>query len=145
MKPHANPARRCAQRGAAAVEFALVASLLFMLLFGIIEFGRVLMYWNTAAEATRLGARLAVVCSMNDAAIKTRVAALFPLLSADRLAVSYLPSGCSATTCAQVQVSITPAPVSTYSPFFAFAPTMPPFSTTLPRESMNSISNPVCE
>ena len=54
----------------AAVEFALVAALFFTLLIGIMEMGRVLFYWNSAAEATRLGARLAVVCDLNDTTIK---------------------------------------------------------------------------
>jgi Flp pilus assembly protein TadG len=64
------PARRVRQRGAAAVEFALVASLLFTLLFGIMEMGRVLFYWNTATEAPDW-ARLAVVCVKDAAAIKS--------------------------------------------------------------------------
>jgi len=53
---------RKSQRGAAAVEFALVAIVFFMLLIGIVEMGRVLFTWNAAAEATRYGARVAVVC-----------------------------------------------------------------------------------
>jgi Flp pilus assembly pilin Flp len=49
------------QRGVAAVEFALVAALLFILLFGILEFGRMFYMFNTVQEVTRRAAREAVV------------------------------------------------------------------------------------
>lgn len=49
------------QRGAAAVEFAIVCLLFFTLLFGILEFGRMLYVYNTMQEVTRRGARAAVV------------------------------------------------------------------------------------
>lgn len=48
-------------KGLAAVEFAFVATTLFLLLFGIIEFGRFMYVWNTAQEVTRIAAREAVV------------------------------------------------------------------------------------
>lgn len=54
-----SPAER--QKGAAAVEFAIVAIFFFTLLFGIIEFGRMLYLYNTVQEATRNLARKAVV------------------------------------------------------------------------------------
>lgn len=49
------------QYGAAAVEFAIVASLLFILLFGILEFGRMFYVLNSVQEVTRHAAREAVV------------------------------------------------------------------------------------
>ena len=52
---------RHAQRGAAAVEFAIIAMLLFTVLFGIIEFGRLFYVINTVQEVTRRAAREAVV------------------------------------------------------------------------------------
>ena len=51
------------QRGAAAVEFAIVASLFFMLVFGIIDFGFAFHSWNNAVNAAREGARNAAVDS----------------------------------------------------------------------------------
>lgn len=51
------------QDGAAAVEFAIVASLLFMLIFGIIDFGFAFHAWNNTANAAREGARRAAVDS----------------------------------------------------------------------------------
>ncbi len=49
------------QRGVAAVEFAIIAMLLFTLLFGIIELGRLFYVINTVQEVTRRAAREAVV------------------------------------------------------------------------------------
>lgn len=56
------------QRGVAAVEFALVAILFFLLLFGVMEFGRLLYLWNTVQEVTRHAARQAVVTDFKDTA-----------------------------------------------------------------------------
>jgi len=53
--------RQGRQRGAAAVEFALVAALFFTLLLGIVEFGRFLYLYDTVQEVTRRAAREAVV------------------------------------------------------------------------------------
>jgi len=49
------------QRGVAAVEFALIAVVFFMVLLGIAEFGRIMYVWNTTQEVTRRAAREAVV------------------------------------------------------------------------------------
>jgi hypothetical protein len=49
------------RRGQAMVEFALVAPVLFLLLFGIIEGGRFILYYETLNNATREGARYAIV------------------------------------------------------------------------------------
>jgi Flp pilus assembly protein TadG len=47
--------------GVAAVEFALVAPLLFLLVFGMIEFGRMIMVQQIITNGSREGARLAVL------------------------------------------------------------------------------------
>ncbi|RKT99390.1 pilus assembly protein TadG [Burkholderia sp. Nafp2/4-1b] len=133
-----SPSRRRAQRGATNVEFALVASILVMLLIGIFEFGRVLFYWNTASEAIRLGARTAVVCDVNAAGVVKRVKSLLPILANSNVSVSYTPSGCDVSSCSFVTLSVTNVTVNTMIPIAHFAITMPPFTTTLPRESLNS-------
>lgn len=46
---------------ASAAEFALVAPLLILFLFGIIDVGRFMWEWNTAEKATQMGVRFAVV------------------------------------------------------------------------------------
>jgi Flp pilus assembly protein TadG len=47
--------------GQALVEFALVAPVFFLLLFAIIEAGRFILYYETLNNATREGARYAIV------------------------------------------------------------------------------------
>jgi Flp pilus assembly protein TadG len=49
------------ERGTALVEFALIAPLLFLLLFGIIDFGRALDYYNQVTQLAGQGARAAAV------------------------------------------------------------------------------------
>ncbi len=53
------------EEGAAAVEFALVAGLLFMLIFGMIEYGFAFFEMQTLRGATREGARVAAVGGTN--------------------------------------------------------------------------------
>ncbi|MGX4642348.1 TadE/TadG family type IV pilus assembly protein [Massilia sp. SYSU DXS3249] len=158
MKKRAYPHLRV-QRGATAVEFALVALfILFPLLFATIELGRVVFFWNAATEVTRLGARLAVVCDLDDSTIKERMHALFPVIDAANIDVAYEPGSCTSTSCTHVRVSVKPLYVPTYIPGFLGTGNknvfnFQPFSTTLPRESMRSIfpgkdglevANPVC-
>ena len=130
--------RRRAQRGSTIVEFALISSVLIMLLLGIFEFGRVLFYWNTASEAVRLGARTAVVCDVNAAGVAKRVTALLPLLSNANVSVNYSPASCDVNSCAFVTVSVTNVTVKTMIPFVNVSVRMPAFATTLPRESLTS-------
>ena len=135
------------QRGVTAVEFALVASVFFMLLIGIMEMGRLLFYWNTSVEVARLGARMAVVCDKDDAEIKARMMALFPTLTVADISLDYQPAGCTAATCELVTVSIVPGKqIPTFIPFVPLNLTLPGFNTTLTRESMDSGGgNPVCQ
>ena len=57
------PSRRFGHEsdGAAMVEFAIIAPLLFLLIFGIIDFGRVFFLYNNLTNAAREGARLGAV------------------------------------------------------------------------------------
>lgn len=57
------------QRGATVVEFAIIAPLLFLLLFGIIEFGRVIATYTGVFTAAREGARYAVAVGDSDAGV----------------------------------------------------------------------------
>ncbi len=49
------------ERGISSIEFVIVASVFFMLIFGIVDFSRAMWEWNAAAKATQFGARYAVV------------------------------------------------------------------------------------
>ncbi|HLL77592.1 MAG TPA: TadE family protein [Pyrinomonadaceae bacterium] len=53
-------AKREGERGAALVEFALCATLFLTVVFGVLEFGRMLWVHNALADATRRAARYAV-------------------------------------------------------------------------------------
>ncbi len=59
------------QCGAAAVEFALIAVAFFLLLLGILEFGRFMYVRNTVQEVTRIAAREAVVSDFTAGQIAT--------------------------------------------------------------------------
>ena len=52
-------------RGQSAVEFALILPVFTILLFGIIEFGRLWMTVNIMSGAAREGARVAVISGSN--------------------------------------------------------------------------------
>jgi len=52
-------------RAQALVEFALVVPWFFLLLFGIIEAGRFIFYYESLSHATREGARYAIVNGAN--------------------------------------------------------------------------------
>src|SRR3989454_12596670 len=69
MRPLIGSSTARSQRGAATVEFALIAIVFFMILLGIMEFGRIMYVWNTAQEVTRRAAREAVVRDFSAAEI----------------------------------------------------------------------------
>jgi hypothetical protein len=64
------------ERGTALVEFALIAPFLFLLLFGIIDFGRALNYYNQVTQLAGQGARAAQVNRMPDGTAITSGSAL---------------------------------------------------------------------
>lgn len=54
------------ERGTTVAEFAVVALLFFVIIFGIIEFGRLLYTHNALTDATRRGARFASLHTKED-------------------------------------------------------------------------------
>jgi Flp pilus assembly protein TadG len=142
-------ARMSSQSGVAAVEFALVCTIFFTLLLGAVEMGRLLWTWNAATESTRLGARLAVVCDINDPDIKTQMISRLPSLSPSNIVVDYLnppaaDNTCTVSTCKAVRVSLTGYEHDTIIPFVPLTLDLPAFTTTLRREHMQSAGNPAC-
>ncbi|NIL94127.1 MAG: pilus assembly protein [Woeseiaceae bacterium] len=138
------------QRGLAIVEFAIVAAVLFILIFAVIEVGRAFFVAATLDEAARRGARMAVVCPVNDPAISQAAAfdnAVIPDLDASDISVEYLsiagnPLGSPATTDFRqirfIRVAVVGYQHQMFIPFAtALLPfTMPDFTTVLPRESL---------
>lgn len=138
------------QGGATAVEFALVAVLFFTVLLGITDFGRILFTWNAVAEATRLGARISVVCDNDNGAIKGAAKVLaemqkfVPQIKAGNLKIDWyqgnsISTGCDSSNCTGVAVSVTGLTIQPLSPvtWMGFSTlNVPGFSTYLPREIM---------
>lgn len=136
------------QVGAMIIEFALVAILFLTILIGIMEFGRWLFTLNAAAEATRWGARLAVVCGSSETAIQTHIGVMIP--GNGTLRVLYPLPAC--TTDCMVTVTLTGATFTSLIPLMP-APAggwpMPEYKTTLPVEALGSegrdrTTNDVC-
>lgn len=147
--------RRDAQAGAAIIEFALVAMIFITLLIGTMEFGRWLFTLNAANEATRLGARLAVVCSKSaEDSIKLRMQSMVPGILTDYMHIDYKDADgntCDETTCKMVTVRLSGATFNPLIPLMGNSYPIPAFATSLPREFMRSIAlppdnskNPVC-
>ena len=74
---------RRSRRGAAAVEFALVAPLFFLLIFGMLEFGRMVMVQQLLTNASREGARLGVLDGQTRQDVIDKVKAALPSIPTD--------------------------------------------------------------
>lgn len=86
------------ERGASAVEFAIIASLLFLILFGTITFGIVFNRIQGLQSAGREGARLGSLTQTTVEEIQTRVLDSVSILNADRFKSG--GGGGSVTSCA---------------------------------------------
>ena len=90
-------------RGAAAVEFALLLPLLLLLVFGIIDFGRALNAQITLTQAAREGARVA---ALGQSGVTSRAqAAAIGLKGVAVSVVTACPAGSLPGTDAVVKVS----------------------------------------
>lgn len=136
---------RARQAGATTVEFALALLIFLTFLLGITDFSRMLFTWNAASEATRAGARYAVVCDNigQQAAVLARMRQLLPQITA--VDVAWSPNACTPSTCQGVTVTITGLNYQWISPIAGLgamrAIRMPTFSTFLPREIMRQDPN----
>ncbi|WP_425617433.1 TadE/TadG family type IV pilus assembly protein [Anatilimnocola sp. NA78] len=83
------------RRGAAAVEFAVVAPVFFLLVFGMIEYGRMVMVQQIVTNAAREGARVAVLDGSTTTAVQTAarnaMASGSITITADKVTVSPNP------------------------------------------------------
>ena len=71
---HSRHSRRsAARRGVSAVEFAIVAPVLFLFVAGIFEFGRAMMVESLLANAAQRGARVGVLNGAQNSDVSTAV------------------------------------------------------------------------
>jgi Flp pilus assembly protein TadG len=92
---------RRSRQGAAAVEFAVVAPVFLLMVFGMIEFGRAIMVQQILTNATRQGARLAILDSPT------------PTASTVKSTVTSYLQNCGITAATVNNVTINPAEPST--------------------------------
>lgn len=142
------------QRGAAVVEFAIVAAAALLMIFGVLEIARAMFVANALTEATRRGARVAAVCPIDDPAI-AQVATFnapgdgdsSPIvrgLDTTDFVLEYLDAdgaviGNPADNFSDidyVQLRVVDFDHQLLIPFVNTIFTMPQFSTRLPRESL---------
>ena len=102
--------RRCSarnrRRGAAVVEFAAVAPVLFVLVFGMIEFGRMVMVQQVITNAAREGARMAIVPGSTSSSVTTSVNTYLTGASVRGATTTVSPDPSSATYGSLITVSV---------------------------------------
>lgn len=151
-------------RGIYTVEFAFVGLLVFTLLFGVLEMGRLYFTVNALDEAARRGARLAAVCNISDPVVLRRAifnaatdagtSQLISNLATTHLTLTYLDAnGALVANPADlvsangfrairyVQLSLQNFVFNLFIPGFGVPITLPAFRATLPRESLGRHSD----
>jgi Flp pilus assembly protein TadG len=145
------------QSGVYIVEFAIVGSLVLLVLFGSVEVSRVFFTVNMLEEATRRGARVAAVCPVDSPAINRAAifnssgtgtaSAILPNLTTANVEVQYLDSaGVAVTDYAGdearyraidfVRVQIVNYQHDMLIPGFIYSFQTRGYATTIPRESL---------
>jgi len=116
------------RRGAAVVELAVVAPVFFLLVFGMIEFGRMVMVQQIITNGAREGARIAVLNGATTSQVKTAVSNYLSGASVSGATTTVSPDPPSSATYGSlvtVTVSIPFTSVSwTPSPFFLASTTL---------------------
>lgn len=112
---------RSGRSGVAAVEFALVVPVFFLFVFGIIEFGRVVMVQQVLVNASREGARRAVLESATSDSVVDSVTSYLQGSSIDvsdsGISITPDPSDVSANEDITVTISVPFSEVSWMPPF----------------------------
>jgi Flp pilus assembly protein TadG len=86
------------RRGAAAVEFAIVAPLLFAIVFGLVEFGRALMVEQALVSAAREACRVAVLAGTTRQDVVDRATASLSAASISNFTITMNPDPPSSAT-----------------------------------------------
>lgn len=147
------------QYGVTTVEFAIIGTLMMMVVFGIIEFGRALYTINVLTEAARRGARMAAVCPIGDP--KPASVAIFDSgngtssvisgLTTANIQIQYLDSSGNAvgspasnfSAIRYVQVGIVNFALPLYIPVILPTLHLSGFTATMPRESLGIVPSGV--
>lgn len=95
------------ERGAAAVEFALVIPVLLLLVLGMLEFSRAYNVQISLTNAAREAARVMAIHDDPTMAKNASIAAAAPSVALTAGQVSVTPSSCSANPGATVKATIT--------------------------------------
>lgn len=130
------------QRGVTTVEFAILGLLLLVVIFAIIEFGRLIFTLNVLQEAARRGARVATVCAVDSGGV-AKAALLIArrtALSSGNVDVQYLDRNGKETGAGGVihfvRVNVSGYKFRIYLPLVDREFELPEFSSTLPAESL---------
>lgn len=140
---------RRAQKGITMVEFAICGAMLLLAIIGALEMAYAMYVWNTVGEAVRRGARIAAVCPIDNADVLEAAiladegSSNSPIIKGFSTAniglVYYTSAGVGTTSYDQasfVTVSIANFNFEFVTPFVGGTLTVPPFSTTVPVESL---------
>ncbi len=133
---HRRPSEK--RRGAAAVEFAVIAPLMMMFTFGLVEIGRIMLVKQSAIHATREGARVAVRPNAQDQEILDRVNNELALMGVEGAVVEMEPSSldfAKPSSLVTVRVRIDLAAVSSFPAMFDFAVSEIVAESSMRRES----------
>ncbi|TWT78160.1 TadE-like protein [Posidoniimonas polymericola] len=94
------------RRGVAAVEFALIAPLFFMLLLGSIELSRGFMVQQVLTNASRVGAREAITLSATQSGVQSEVTSYCSGMGVDNTVVTITPSPSTARAGDEMSVTV---------------------------------------
>jgi Flp pilus assembly protein TadG len=98
--------KRSPRRGAAVVEFALIAPLFCGLFLGFIEFGRMVMVQQILVNAARVGARSAILAGVTPAQAETVMSNYLTSAGITGATTSVSPSNAGSGTAVTVTVSV---------------------------------------
>lgn len=103
-----NNLRRRDQRGAVAVEFALLLPVILALIAGLFDFTMVFNLQLQASQAAQAGARIAAIAPTNDNLVQQRATAASPTLAQQpNFAVTNTDCASAGTGSASVTVKVT--------------------------------------
>ena len=148
---------RTGEHGTTMAEFAIISVVFFMIIFGIIEFGRLFYTHNALTDAARRGARYAVLHQATDIACVKKIVVygethvnstcvetgppLINGLTTDNVVVTYAAD--YGTNLGIATVEITGYRFNLSIPFARQTLTMPHYVTTLTAESAGRVPDPI--